>query len=342
MKLAGGQIAGFCAKPDPNGTGILLYGPDAMRIALRRQEMIRALIGPDGEEEMRLTRLSGADLRKDPAQAVDAIKAVSFFPGPRAVFIEEANDTAAPAIIAALEDWQPGDAQLVVTAGQLKPTSKLRKAFEAHSSARAAAIYDTPPGRDEIEAALKAAKITVPDRDIMTALTDLALTLEPGDFRQTLEKLALYKLNDQTPLSLEDITACAPVSTEAALDDILNVVAEAQPAKIGGLMRKLQAQGTAPVTLIIAAMRHFRTLHAAASDPGGAAQGIGRVRPPVFGPRRDRMLRQAQNWGLHKLETALEVLVETDLTLRSAGQTAPQLALVERAFIRLSMLGQTR
>ena len=33
----------------------------------------------------------------------------------------------------ALEDWQEGDAQIVVTAGALKPTSKLRKTFEAHS-----------------------------------------------------------------------------------------------------------------------------------------------------------------------------------------------------------------
>ncbi|MBT6343846.1 MAG: DNA polymerase III subunit delta, partial [Tateyamaria sp.] len=35
---------------------------------------------------------------------------------------------------------------------------------------------------------------------------------------------------------------------------------------------------------------------------------------------------------------ALTVLTDTDLQLRSAGQKAPTLALVERAFIRLAML----
>ena len=78
-----------------------------------------------------------------------------------------------------------------------------------------------------------------------------------------------------------------------------------------------------------------------ASDPGGAAQGIARMRPPIFGPRRDRMLRQAQGWGARKLETALGVLTDTDLQLRSAGQRAPAMALVERSLIRLAMLGKT-
>jgi DNA polymerase-3 subunit delta len=50
------------------------------------------------------------------------------------------------------------------------------------------------------------------------------------------------------------------------------------------------------------------------------------------------MLAQARRWGPHKLETALTVLTDTDLQLRSAGQHAPAVALVERAFIRLAML----
>ena len=57
---------------------------------------------------------------------------------------------------------------------------------------------------------------------------------------------------------------------------------------------------------------------------------------------RDRAMRQAKSWGAAKLETALSVLTDTDLTLRSAGQHAPALALVERAFIRLAMLGAGR
>ena len=172
----------------------------------------------------------------------------------------------------------------------------------------------------------------------MTDLTALSRDLDPGDFRQTMEKLALYKLGDDTPVSSEDIAACAPTSTEADLDDVLNIVAEARSGEIGPVMKKLKAQGVQPVGLCIGATRHFRALYTAASDPGGAAQGIARMRPPIFGPRRDRMLRQAQKWGAPRLEQALTLLTDTDLQLRSAGQNAPAMALVERTLIRLAMM----
>lgn len=340
MKLAARDAARYFAKPDADRTGILIYGPDTMRIALKRQELVAALIGPTGEEEMRLTRIPAGELRKDPARLGDAIKEASFFPGPRVAFVEDANDNAAPAILAALEDWAPGDAQIVVTAGQLKATSKIRKAFEGHPNAYAIGLYNDPPTREEIEADLARSGLREVNPDAMTDLSNLARELEPGDFRQTLEKLALYKLGDAAPVSSEDVVACAPVSTEAALDDVLNITAEGRAPDLGPVLRKLQAQGVNPVTLCIGATRHFRALYTAASDPGGAAAGIARMRPPIFGPRRDRMLRQAQGWGPWKLEQALTILTDTDLQLRSAGQSAPAMAVVERALLRLSMLAR--
>jgi DNA polymerase-3 subunit delta len=338
MKLSTRDAARYFAKPEAHRTGLLIYGADAMRVALKRQQVIAALLGPGAEEEMRLTRMAGGDLRKDAARLMDAVKAQGFFPGPRAAFVEEANDAAADAILAALSDWQEGDAQIIVTAGQLKATSKIRKAFEAHPNAYAVGIYDEPPSREEIERVLGEAGLRDIPGPVMNDLTALARDLDPGDFRQTMEKLALYKLGEDGPLTPEDIAACAPASTEADLDDILNIVAEGRSGEIGPVLRRLKAQGVQPVGLCIGATRHFRALYTAASDPGGAAQGIARMRPPVFGPRRDRMLRQAQGWGAEKLQQGLTILTDTDLQLRSAAQRAPEMALMERALIRLAML----
>ncbi|CUH64582.1 DNA polymerase III subunit delta [Thalassovita gelatinovora] len=338
MKLTGRDANRYFTKPDPARTGLLIYSADAMRVALKRQEVIEALLGPNGEEEMRLSRIPSAELRKDPAMLLDAIKAISFFPGPRVAFVEDATDTIAPAVANALQDWTAGDAQVVVTAGQLKATSKLRKLFENHSNAYAVGLYDDPPSREEIEAELARSGLTRIDPQAMTDLTTLSRELSPGDFRQTLEKLALYKLNDGDPANSADVAACAPATSEAALDDILNIVAEARSGEIGPILNKLKAQGVNAVSLCISTTRHFRTLYAAAADPGGAANGVARMRPPIYGPRRDRMIRQAQNWGPAKLETALTILTDTDLKLRSAGQRAPAMALVERMLIRLAML----
>lgn len=337
MKLSPRDAPRYFAKPEPDRTGLLIYGADAMRVALRRQEVIAALLGPNGEEEMRLTRLHAAELRGDPAALADALKAQGFFPGPRVVFLDEAGDGLANPVEAALAHWRPGDAQLIVTAKQLTPRSPLRKLFEGHPNAYAVGIYDDPPSRAEIETSLKTAGLAQIDRAAMGEIEGLAASLDPGDFRQTLEKLSLYKLNDPAPLSPEDVAACAPRSTEAEMDALIGVVAEGRVGEIGPLLRRLQAQGVQPVGLCIGTLRHFRALHAAASDPSGPASGISRLRPPVPFKLRDAMVRQAQGWGLRRLEQALRLLVETDLSLRST-QRAPQMALMERSLIRLARM----
>ncbi len=339
MKLNGAAAAKYLSQPDATHTALLIFGADPMRVADKRQQAITALVGPQGEEEMRLIRINAADLRKDPALLDDAIKAQGFFPGHRVAFVEDATDGLAKLIEAALSDWQAGDAQVVITAGQLTAKSALRKVVEGHRNAIAIGLYDDPPTMADIERSLAAASIPQPDREVMDALMALASTLEPGDFRQTLEKVSLYKRGDDTPLSIADVMANAPQSAEVDVDDILEVVATGQVELLGPLMRNLSAQGVTPVTLCIGAMRHFRRLHVVASDPGGPAAGVGRLRPPVFGPRRDKIVGQASRWGRDKLERALTALTDVDLQLRSAN-TAPPAALLERTLIRLTMMAR--
>lgn len=335
MKLAGAEASRFLAKPDPTRAGLLIFGADTMRVALKRQEAILALIGPQGESEMRLARIQAADLRKDAALLSDATRAVGFFPGPRVAFVEDATDGLTGTLESALKDWRAGDAQIVVTAGNLTAKSALKTLFEKHLNATSIGLYDDTPSREEIESALAKAGLTRIEPAAMADLTSLARDLDPGDFRQMLDKIALYKYQDPSPLTPTEIAALAPATIEAEVDDLLAAVADQRHAVIGPLMRRLEGQGVLPVTLCIGALRHFRSLHVAASDPGGVSNGIMKAR--IFGPRRDAMQRQAQTWGMRKLEDALALLVETDLSLRSTSR-APAMAVMERALIRLAMM----
>ncbi|MFC0200851.1 DNA polymerase III subunit delta [Paracoccus rhizosphaerae] len=336
MLLKGGEIARYLSRPDPSRPALLIYGQDAMRVSLKRAEAVRALVGEKADEEMRLTRMPGAGLKKDPAQLVDAVREIGFFPGQRVVLVDDAPDTAADAIREALSGWRQGDAVIVVTAGSLSKSSALRKLFETHGQAVTAPIYDDPPGEEEIARWMSDAGLRQVPADAMRELAILARALDPGDLRQTVEKIGLYKYDDPTPLTVEEIALLAPATIEADLDELIHVVAERREAEFGPLMRRIEQQGLAPVTLCIAALRHFRTLHLAAADPAGPGVALARARPPVFGPRRDRMARQAQAWGMGPLEEAVSQLLETDMTLRSTSR-APQMPLVERTLLRLAM-----
>jgi len=334
MILRGAEATRYLARPDPARAGLLIFGADPMRVALKRQDAIAALIGPEGEAEMRLARIAGADLRKDAALLLDAIKAVGFFPGPRVAFVEEAADGLTDTVTAALKDWAPGDATIVVTAGNLTGKSALKTLFEKHPNAVCIGLYDDPPTREEIEAELRKAGLSRIDPAAMADLTTLARALDPGDFRQTLEKVALFKWRDDTPLTAAEVAALAPASIEAETDDLLHAVAGRNGGAIGPLMRRLEGQGVGPVSVCIAALRHFRALHTARVDPGGPGAGLQKAR--VFGSRRDRMQRELDLWTGPQLESAIGHLLQTDMTLRSASR-APGQALVERSLMRIAM-----
>ncbi len=335
MKLAGAEASRYLARPDPERAGLLIFGADAMRVALKRQEAVAALLGPKGEEEMRLTRMSGAELRRDATLLTDAVKASGFFPGPRVVLVDEATDTLADLIVAALKDWRRGDAVVVITAGNLTAKSALKSMMEKHPAAVCIGLYDEPPSRDEVEALVAKAGLLSIDPAAMAELVSLSRALDPGDFRQTLEKIALYKHGDRTALTVGEVAGLAPATAEADVLDVVSAALEGRAGDLGLLMRRIESQGVQAVTLCIQTLRYVRALHAAASDPGGVASGMARAFG--FGNRRAAMQAQAQKWGMRALEQAMGLVIETDLSLRSTAR-APAMAVMERALIRIAMM----
>ena len=335
MKLTGSEASRYCARPDPARAGLLIFGADTMRVALKRAEAVAALIGPDGPAEMRLTRIPAADLRKDAARLGDTLRETGFFAGPRVVLVEEATDGLSDTLATCLQDWRTGDANLVVTAGNLTGKSALKTLFEKAQNAVCIGLYDDPPTRDEIQAELARAGLTQISSPAMEDLTSLARALDPGDFRQLLEKIALFKHQDPSSLTPAEVADLAPMTIETEVEDLLAVVAGRDVHAIGPLLRRLEGQGILPVTLCIGALRHFRALHVVATDKGGISNGL--LRAKVFGPRRDAMARQAGQWGAARLEEVLRLLLDTDLALRSTSR-APTMAVMERALMRIAMM----
>ena len=338
MKLTSRDVVSFFKSPPKGLAGVLIYGNDVMRVSDKRQQFISSLLGPKADEEMRLTRISRESLKKAPEQAIDLCKAQGFFPGERALLIEEANETVADTIITAIEEWQDGDATIVITAGSLRPSSSLRKFFEQEKNIFSVPIFDNPMTKFEVEKIITESGLQNITQEILNQLTTIASELPPGDFKQSVNKLALYKLNDETPVTYQDLINCTPASNEAAIDEVLNVILAGNEFKVNQIIGRLRSQGVLPVTLVIAATRHFKALFSIASNPGGVSAGATAMRPPIYGPRKEILINQAQKWGPVKIKTAIKILTATDLKIRSADQQAPQMALVERHLIRIAML----
>ena len=142
MKSSRGQFPAAAERPDGRVRAYLFYGPDeAGSRALAR----KLLTGLSADKQA----MTGAALKSDPGALAAEASAISMFGGRSLLWVEPAGEEVLPALEAVLA--APAiDHPVVIIAGQLKKTSNLLKAAEAHALALAHASY-VPEGRDAVQ-----------------------------------------------------------------------------------------------------------------------------------------------------------------------------------------------
>ncbi len=338
MKLSAAAAKRFFESPDVSRAGFLVYGPDPLLVAHGRDRIVKALLRTGSGTAFE--RAAAEQLGRNRDCLAVMIKAQGFFADRRVVCVDGAGDGAAEAASRALAARGQDDGWLLLTAGRLRPASKIRKLFETSDNAVAAPIYDASLSTQEVRGALETAGLRSIDAAAMEDLSALGRNLAPQMFIQTVEKLALYKRGDDSPVQSAEVEACAPREEDGSLDELLSHVLEKRTAKIGPALRQVYSQGQNPVTVLIRAQREFCSIFYAASDPAGPASGVARLRPPVFGLRRSRMIKHVSHWGEHGAEAAVCHLISADRLVRSDSRT-PARAVVERVLMRLSLLRTT-
>ena len=325
----------FFHSPDHSRRAVLIYGPDRGRIAHFGQMTVDGLAGENARSEMRISKTDADTVHARSEILTSLLKAESFFPGRRVVHLDGANDQAAVAVANAIKAQNDDDAFLVVTAGSLRPASRLRKLFETHRTACSAPVYADPCSTGDIRSMAQSVGLPALSAGAADDLAALHGGISPAEMQRLLEKLALYKGDDQSVVNSDDIEACAPVAEQTMLDELLEHVADRDSSLIGPAFRQIAGRNRNPVTICILAQKMFRRIHQVAIDPGGPDAGAASLRPPVFGPRRSRLIRQVRMWGVSGAEYALKELLAADQELRS-GRKFPTEPYIERVLIRIA------
>lgn len=329
MKPAAGETARFCRNPDLRLVGVLLHGPDEGLVAIRRRELVDAVLGPDADP-LRLTRLEASTVRREPAALDAALRARGFFAGRAVVLVEGATDGVARGICLGLDGATPQDGFLIVTAGSLSARSGLRRLFEDARDLASLHVAAEAPTLGEVEARLGELGFQSGlEDDARARLAALAAALDRACFDRLLETVALYSLGAVEPVRADEIALLAPSGVNAELDAFVDAVAGGQPESVGPTLRRVAATGATAVTMLLGLQRHFRQLMMAESGGGR----------PLWGARRDTVSAQLRRWRRDRLEQAARVLYETDARVRSA-ERAPAMALVERCALRVAMMAE--
>ncbi len=338
MKLSSGAAEGFIKRPDTSLLGALIHGPDPALLAMKRREIIAKLAEGD---DLRLTQVDPSVVGKSPAELDTALKSRGFFPGRRVVLLDGARDATTKTIEGVLEDVTVDDAFLVVIATNLNARSSLRKLFEGRKELASLAFYHSTLNPDEVAEKLRRTGCRVElTPDALGELTIRLADMDPGSGAQLVDKISLFLINETESVDLDHLAGQLPLTNDTDIEALVDCVVDGRPSAVGPLMRRLQTGGVNAVQIMIFTSRRFRDILTVIASPDGIDAGLNQLRPPAFGPRRQRLGSQARNWSA-RIEAANKLVFATEQQLRSSG-TRPDMALVERCLLRLAMMAAQR
>ncbi|HTQ84154.1 MAG TPA: DNA polymerase III subunit delta [Pseudolabrys sp.] len=330
----------FIARPDPRTPIVLVYGPDAGLVRERAEALAKASVD-DVNDPFAFVRIDGDDLAGNPSRLVEEAHTVPLFGGRRAVLVRAGSRNIAPAVDMVVA--QPSnDCRVIVEAGDLRKTAPLRALCEKAKGAVALPCY-LDNERDLarlIDEEMRAANLTLAD-DARAALVSLL----GGDrlaSRNELRKLALYA-QGRGRVELADVRAVVSDASEQELDGVLDAAFAGNTRNVEGEFGKARAGGSAPSTIVSAAIRQVANLHKMklAVDAGDSIDfAMKRSTPPVHFSREKIVGDALRAWTAPRLLRAMEQLAEASLEARRQPALADTVA--RRVLLSIAMSARRR
>jgi len=330
MKLAAGKVDSYIksfSASEGKGKIILLYGRDQGAVHDTASELRRIFLGPDTDPMQRID-LSENELSSDPAKLTDEANSISMFGGDKVIIIRGDKDGTRKAIENYLAIGVSMETLVIIEAGNLTPSSGIRKLIEKDNNGLALPFYE--PDIRDIEALIRAMLLEEGFKIESSAMSELAnmLGADRGVARREIERLILFKgpkglhENRAAMITIDDVIVAMHDQSHASLDGLIDAVALGDVDRADKTWGRLILMGTRPEGAISAIRRHFQTLHIALGNIESGmprADALSAFRPPLHFKRRPLVERQCGLWSRRKVETALEILHETERECRQTG-----------------------
>lgn len=344
--LKGRAVDDFVRARPAGMRAALIYGPDSGLVRERAQALSRAVVA-DPNDPFNLIELTEADLKTEPGRLLDEAAQLSFMGGERVIRVRASGDGAAEAfngLLGALDAGFAANALVVVEAGDLAKTSKVRKAFEAAKRGAALPCYADSPGdlRTLAQEMAKAEDLRF-DADALDFTVSM-LGEDRGINRSELEKLILYKGLGATRdgsgvISLADARACLADGVGEAVDVAVNAAADGALSALSRALAQSAAAGASPISLLRAlqwAMTRLGDAQRLLADGLSPELAMKRLRPPVFFTEERAFRARLLRWDQARLDAALDLLLNAELDAKSTG--APQREIAERTALLIAMM----
>lgn len=332
-----GDIDRLIKSPSSSYDAYLIYGPDNGLVTERGSKLSQALAAKAKGPTEQVTLLND-DLSANPERLSLDLKTISMF-GERKIL----RLTAGPALpinnLEQLLKETPFEADLIIEAGDLKKTAKLRKIFEAGKTIAAIPCYtDTTAALHQlIKEVLGSHNLSIDKEAELHLLSRLGA--DRALSRNEVEKLALYVAH-KDQVTIEDIDNILTDMSEIAIDQIISLSLLGKPKNAINQLNRAISTGLHTAPIFLGLLRQLEQLHKGALSVS-AGQSIANVakaqRPPLYFERRDNFIKQLNIWQEDHLSHAINKVQET--MGRARRRNNPPLEICELEQLILSLAG---
>lgn len=339
MEFRSAQVNSFLKKPDKSLKVFLIYGQDeglvrefGKKIALTA---LQTLNDPFCYSEMEASALDG-----DPAKLRDEIEAISMMGGDRVVRLRSVTNAHAK-IITSVLDANFSNTLLVIEAGDLKKTAAMVKAVNGLAFGVTVACYHDKAQdiSSLITEVLSANQLSCPS-DVQEYLRT-SLGSDRAISRQELDKLALYKGPDKSPLTLDDVRAVIGDSSAESVFDVVDATLLGNLPRLEKTIHKAFFAGESAITFLRLIQGQLKQLHKAsgfieAGTPANVAVKKAGIAP--FNQQKAQSQIARRN-PLH-FARCLDIVLQAEIECKKTG--APAETLCRRALLRVAMASRSR
>jgi DNA polymerase III subunit delta len=304
----------------------LVHGLDEGLAHERVKAIIRSQIGDDSDP-MRLVRLEGDAVARDPGALADEAYAISMFGGDRVIWIDAQGRDLMPAL-EPLFARPPSDCTIVIKAGQLKKGTGLRAAFE--SSAARASIECYPDDSSTLESLIdedaRAAGLVIAP-EARAALVHM-VGADRRTTRGEIAKLMLYA-RGQSEITTEDVEAIVADAAPSHLDQVIDDALLGDLRAVEASLSRFLHEGGDADYLMIRLVARFTLLHRLRLEmdqgrPFDAACQALFVKLPISARRA--LAKQAERWTSESIAERLPAVRLSSARVRTETQLAEVLA----------------
>jgi DNA polymerase III subunit delta len=334
VALKAAEVDRFIARPDPAKPIVLVYGPDAGLVCERVEALVAKSVD-DTADPFQLARLDGDALARDPARLSEEANTIPLFGGRRAVWVKAGGQNFAPAVETLLA-FLPQNTRVVIQAGDLRRNAPLRTICERAKAAVALPCY---PDAEAALSRLIDVELRESGLSISAQARAALLPFLGGDrlaSRHEIGKLALFARGKER-IEVDDVIEVVADASALAIDALVDAALAGEAGELEVQFAKARTAGTAPGTIMSAALRQIFQLHRArlAVEQGmSVTEAANGMQPFLQFSRRAAVQKALSTWTSPRLEQAMARLAQAALETRrqsSIGAVTTDRALLELA-----------